>query len=60
MASIVKNPSDFDVTSLPLELPTNVKLDLKGSLMPYLNSVQLSGYEENQTRKVFVMGNTGA
>ena len=59
MASIVNNPTDFDVTSLTLELPSSVKMDLKDALMPYLNSVLLSGYETNQTRKVYFMGNTG-
>ena len=58
-AFIAVNPSDLDITSVALELPTNIKTNMNEDLLPYLNAILISGYETNKTRKVFVMGNTG-
>ena len=61
MAYIFVNPSEdeFDIGSINLELPSNVRSHLHGSLLPYLSAIQLSGYETTQTRKAYFMGNTG-
>ena len=61
MAYIFVAPSedDFDIGSVNLELPNNVKVSLHSSLLPYLSAIQLSGYETTQTRKAYFMGNTG-
>ena len=42
-----------------LDLPSNVRTNLSDDLLPYLKAIQISGYESNKRRKVFVIGNTG-
>ena len=53
------NPPGLDISLFSLELPTNIKTNINEDLLPYLNAIQMSGYETNKTRKVFAMGNTG-
>ena len=53
------NHQDYQLILSHLDLPGNVKKDLKLNLGPYLQAVVLSGFEEKKMRKMMVMGNTG-
>jgi hypothetical protein len=54
----VKN-HHFDIKSVDLDMPVVVQDNLEQYLLPYLNAVELDGYQTKSTRKVFVIGNTG-
>lgn len=53
------NPSDFNINEVILDLPSNVKSNLKDALLPYLKAVSSSGFEKWKRRKAFIVGNTG-
>ena len=48
-----------DIKSVNLDMPVVVQDNLQQYLLPYLNAVELDGYQTKSTRKVFVIGNTG-
>ena len=49
----------FDIKSINLDMPVVVQDNLVQYLLPYLNAVELDGYQTKNTRKAFVIGNTG-
>ena len=53
------NEKISDLADDRLQLPANVRTNPTDDLLPYLKAVQVSGYESNKRRKVFVIGNTG-
>ena len=61
MALVITEPKGSDIrrATLDLELPEAVKLTLKHNLKPYLEAIQIDGYEDKKKRKVFMLGNTG-
>ena len=58
-ASLLVKDLCFDIRSVNLEMPIVVQENLVQMLLPYLNAVTLDGYQNKQTRKAFVIGNTG-
>ena len=42
-----------------LDLPDSVKANLFSNLEPYLQAIEVSGYEKNKIRKMMIVGNTG-
>ena len=56
------NQDDFEEL-LPilerLDIPDTVKANLKVNLRPYLQAIEVSGYEKNKVRKLMIVGNTG-
>ena len=42
-----------------LDIPDTVKANLNVSLKPYLQAIEVSGYEKNKIRKLMIVGNTG-
>ena len=42
-----------------LDLPDNVKKNVKQNFIPYLHAVELDGYDEHTIRKMMIVGNTG-
>lgn len=59
MAFNIIEPKDLNIASLDLDLPPNVMGNLKDTLKPYLEAIQIDGYEGKKKRKTFLMGNTG-
>ena len=60
-ALVTMNPdtSHININVMQLELPENVKRNLKQTLRPYLEALSVQGYETKKRRKCFVIGNTG-
>ena len=58
-ASLVVQSTTIDIESLELDIPTNIRSDMKGLLLTFLNAVQLDGYQTSRKLKAFVVGNTG-
>ena len=58
-ASLLVKNHDFDIQSVKLDMPLVVQDNLELMLLPYLNAVKLDGFQTKQTRKIFVIGNTG-
>ena len=58
-SSAANNDTISDLLDDRLQLPANIRTNPTDDLLPYLNAVQVSGYESNKRRKVFVIGNTG-
>ena len=42
-----------------LDIPDTVKANLMFNLKPYLQAIEVSGYEKNKVRKLMIVGNTG-
>ena len=57
--SLMVDSPKFDVSSVTLDLPENVKRNLKELLPTFLNAVQIDGYQTSKKMKAFVVGNTG-
>ena len=55
----VMTRSKLNITTFPLDLPQMVQNNPKHMLKPYMNAVQLDGYQKTKKRKAFVIGNTG-
>ena len=58
-SSAANNEKISDLVDDRLQLPANIRTNPTDDLLPYLNAVQVSGYESNKRRKVFIIGNTG-
>ena len=43
-----------------LDIPDTVKANLVVNLKPYLQAIEVSGYEKNKVRKLMIVGNTGS
>ena len=59
-AHMVVKPKNVDIHTLNLDLPRNVKSNLKDALLPYLKAIAASGFEKWKRRKAFIVGNTGS
>ena len=59
IASLMVQSTNINISSFQLDIPSFVKADLHNLLPPYLNAVQIDGYQKRRTRKAFCVGNTG-
>ena len=55
----VMTRSKLNITTFSLDLPRMVQNNPKDMLKPYMNAVQLDGYQKKKKRKAFCIGNTG-
>ena len=58
-ASVVVQSTSLDIESLELDIPTNIRLDMKGMLLTFFKAVQMDGYQTSRKLKAFIVGNTG-
>ena len=58
-ASMMVQSMNSNISSFELDIPSFVMDDLDILLSPYLNALQIDGYQKRRKRKAFVVGNTG-
>ena len=58
-AFVIISPATLDESSWNLDLPKDIKDNMKYRLLEYLRALAIDGYEKRRKRKVFIVGNTG-